>query len=77
MKIKDYKKLLDINVIKAIKKNDETALNTLCKHYEKLINVYCIKIKFDENGNSYYFLDEDKCQEIKKGIFSAARKFRI
>ncbi len=70
-------KLLERNVIEAIKENNETALNKLYKHYEKFIIAYCTKMKFDENGKPYYFFDEDKCQEIKNGLFIAVKKFKI
>ena len=63
--------------IEAIKENNETALNKLYKHYEKFIIAYCTKMKFDENGKPYYFFDEDKCQEIKNGLFIAVKKFKI
>lgn len=70
-------KLLERNVIEAIKENNETALNKLYKHYEKFIIAYCTKMKFDENGKPYYFFDEDKYQEIKNGLFIAVKKFKI
>ncbi len=71
------RKLLERNVIEAIKENNETALNKLYNHYEKLINAYCTEIKFDKNGQTYYFFDEDKCQEIKNELFIAIKKFKI
>ena len=77
MKNKNCRQLLDKDTIKAIKNNEAEAMYIFYEHYEKLINTYCTKVVCNDKGDVCYFIDEDKSQEIKKGLFIAVKKFKF
>jgi hypothetical protein len=70
------KEPLPIPVIMAATSGDAEAVRAVLKHYEGYILALSMKRLHDDDGNAYFFVDEDMCRELETRLITKVLMFR-
>lgn len=73
----DERGLLPYPVIIAATKGDTDAMKIVMRHYASYINYLSVKKLRDENGNTYWGVDEDLCDRLQSKLMQAVLSFKI
>ena len=69
--------LLPYPVIVAATKGDPDAMRIVIRHYSSYINSLSIRKLRDENGNTYYGIDEDMRDRLQSKLMRAVLSFEV
>lgn len=69
--------LLAYSVIEAATSGDIDAINTVIRHYERYIAALTVRTLYDEEGNSYLYLDEEKICRMQTKLITKILDFKI
>ena len=69
--------LLAYSVIEAATSGDIDAINTVIKHYERYIAALTVRTLYDEDGNSYFYLDEEKICRMRTKLITKILDFKV
>jgi len=69
--------LLPYEVTLAAVEGDSLAMSVVMQHYERYITYYSLKKIYDEYGNSFIGVDEDKVNRMKSKLIRAILDFKI
>lgn len=69
--------LLPYPVIIAATKGDTDAMKIVMRHYASYINYLSVKKLRDENGNTYWGVNEDLCDRLQSKLMQAVLSFKI
>jgi len=76
-KSKEKTTLVPYAVIVLAAGGDVDAINTVLKHYEGYIAALATRQLFDEDGNSYYCVDESLRRRLETKLITAILKFDV
>lgn len=71
----NHRTLLPWAVIEAAIEGDPLAVGAVLRHYEGYISKLSMRHLFDEDGNSYYCVDEELRRRLEVKLISAVLSF--
>lgn len=75
--IRKTKELLPFHVIKDASEGEVEALQKVLDHYKEYIRKLSTKIVYDENGEAYYYIDEELRTRLEIRLITMTLRFRI
>lgn len=73
----DERGLLPFPVILAATKGDPDAMKVVLQHYQSYISYLSMKKIHDENGNTYWGIDEDLRERLQAKLMQAVLNFKV
>lgn len=73
----DERGLLPFTVISAATKGDPDAMKIVLQHYQSYISYLSMKKIRDENGNTYWGIDDDLRERLQAKLMQAVLNFKI
>lgn len=73
---KPHSRLLPYDTIRAASEGDPDAVNAVLRHYEGYIARLSMRRLFDENGNTYLFVDETMRRRLEIKLIAGILVFR-
>ncbi len=73
----DERGLLPFPVILAATKGDPDAMKVVLQHYQSYISYLSMKKIRDENGNTYWGIDEDLRERLQAKLMQAVLNFKV
>ena len=73
----DERGLLPFPVILAATKGDPAAMKVVLQHYQSYISYLSMKKIRDENGNTYWGIDEDLRERLQAKLMQAVLNFKV
>jgi hypothetical protein len=75
--IKKTREPLPLEIVMAAINGDEAAMRKVLKYYEGYIKALSTKRLFDEEGTSYYFVDDDMRHELEMRLLTKMVTFKV